>query len=303
MDCVGNTCDEMWDEEDGFFYDVLRLPDGSATRLKVRSMVGLLPLAATTVISRGGRRALSRGHGAHPRVHRQAPQPDGQHRPARPAGRQRRRSCWRWSTRTSSAASSPACWTRSGSSARTASARCRAGTSITPTSWTWPARHFRVQYLPGESNSGMFGGNSNWRGPIWMPVNLLIVRALLQFYVYYGDDVQDRVPDRLGPADDAVRGGPGDLAAGWPAIFLRDDSGRRPVYGGVDQVPGGSALARPDLVPRVLPRRQRRRAGRQPPDRLDRGGGQADPAVRVPRPRRTSSAGAAPAPSCRTTER
>ncbi len=51
MDCVGDTCDELWDEEDGFFYDVLRLPDGSATRLKVRSMVGLLPLCATTVIS------------------------------------------------------------------------------------------------------------------------------------------------------------------------------------------------------------------------------------------------------------
>ena len=59
-------------------------------------------------------------------------------------------------------------------------------------------QEYRVDYLPAESDTGMFGGNSNWRGPIWMPVNALIIRALLQFYLYYGDEFQDRVPDRLG---------------------------------------------------------------------------------------------------------
>ena len=59
-------------------------------------------------------------------------------------------------------------------------------------------QEYRVDYLPAESNTGMFGGNSNWRGPIWLPVNALIIRALQQFYLYYGDDVQGRVPDRLG---------------------------------------------------------------------------------------------------------
>ena len=58
-------------------------------------------------------------------------------------------------------------------------------------------QEYRVSYLPAESDSGMFGGNSNWRGPIWMPVNALIIRALLQYYIYYGDDVHDRMSDRL----------------------------------------------------------------------------------------------------------
>ena len=105
MDCVGNTCDEMWDEEDGFFYDVLRLPDGSATRLKVRSMVGLLPAVRHHRHLPGRCRALPRSHGAHPGVRGQAAQPDGQHRPASTGAGSTATSCWRWSTRTSSGGS------------------------------------------------------------------------------------------------------------------------------------------------------------------------------------------------------
>ncbi len=56
---------------------------------------------------------------------------------------------------------------------------------------------YRVDYLPAESNTGMFGGNSNWRGPIWMPVNAIIIRALLNFYLYYGDDFQVECPTGL----------------------------------------------------------------------------------------------------------
>ena len=66
----------------------------------------------------------------------------------------------------------------------------------------------RVQYEPAESTSGMFGGNSNWRGPVWFPINLLLIRALLQHYRYYGDDLKSRVPDRFRNDDDAVRGRP-----------------------------------------------------------------------------------------------
>ena len=58
---------------------------------------------------------------------------------------------------------------------------------------------YSVDYEPAESRNGMFGGNSNWRGPVWFPINLLLIRALLQFYRYYGDDFRDRVPDRLRP--------------------------------------------------------------------------------------------------------
>ena len=91
-------------------------------------------------------------------------------------------------------------------SGRTASARSRAGTSTTRTDSTSKAAVYEVQYEPAESTTGMFGGNSNWRGPVWMPINMLVIRALLQHYRYYGDDVQDRVPDGLRRADDAVRG-------------------------------------------------------------------------------------------------
>ena len=90
-----------------------------------------------------------------------------------------------------------------------------------------------MDYLPAESDSGMFGGNSNWRGPIWMPVNALIIRALLHFYLYYGDDSRSSArPVRAN--DEPVRGGPGDRRA-LTSIFLRDEHGRRPVYGGTEK--------------------------------------------------------------------
>ncbi len=92
-------------------------------------------------------------------------------------------------------------------------------------------QEFTVQYLPAESNTGMFGGNSNWRGPVWMPVNVLIVRALLNLYVFYGDDFKVQCPTGSGHymtlfevAQELVR-----RLAG---TFLRDANGRRPVYGG-----------------------------------------------------------------------
>ena len=73
-------------------------------------------------------------------------------------------------------------------------------------------QEYRVSYLPGESDTGMFGGNSNWRGPIWMPVNMLIIRALLQYYLYYGDSFTIECPTGSGQADEPLRGGRGDRA-------------------------------------------------------------------------------------------
>ena len=70
-------------------------------------------------------------------------------------------------------------------------------------------QEYRVNYLPAESDTGMFGGNSNWRGPIWMPVNALLIRALLSFYLYYGDNFKIECPDRLGQVDEPVRGSSG----------------------------------------------------------------------------------------------
>jgi len=90
---------------------------------------------------------------------------------------------------------------------------------------------YQVRYLPAESDTGMFGGNSNWRGPIWYPVNVLILRALLNYYAYYGDSLRVEFPTGSGKLlnlfDVAA-----ELARRLTAIFLKDERGRRPVYGG-----------------------------------------------------------------------
>jgi hypothetical protein len=96
------------------------------------------------------------------------------------------------------------------------------------------AQEWRVQYLPAESDSGLFGGNSNWRGPIWMPTNALIVRALLQLYTFYGDDFRVECPTGSGKMMtlfEVAR----ELATRLTAIFRRDARGRRPVYGGAEK--------------------------------------------------------------------
>ena len=260
----------MWDEEDGFFYDVLRLPDGRAQRLKVRSMVGSAAAVRGHRL-RGGAAGRSTRSCAQrfQQVPRGAPGADGLHpRPAqaRSCGPAAGRRSW---TKPSSAACWRRCSTRTSSSARTASARSRATTPSIRTSSASGGQEYRVSYLPAESDTGMFGGNSNWRGPIWMPVNALIIRALLQYYAYYGDDFTVECPTGSGRQMNLYQVAE-EIARRLASIFLRDEDGRRPVYGGTAEVPGGSALARLPPVLRVLPRRQRRRPRRQPPDRLDR---------------------------------
>jgi hypothetical protein len=84
----------------------------------------------------------------------------------------------------------------------------------------------RVDYVPGESNTGLFGGNSNWRGPIWFPLNYLLIEALERYHHFYGDDLQGRVPDRLGPYWLTCRRSPANSAAA-DALFLPDEHGRR----------------------------------------------------------------------------
>jgi hypothetical protein len=90
---------------------------------------------------------------------------------------------------------------------------------------------YRVAYLPAESDTGMFGGNSNWRGPIWMPVNGLIVRALLQYYAYYGNDFTVECPTGSGRRMNLYEVAD-EISRRLASIFLRNENGRRPVYGG-----------------------------------------------------------------------
>jgi hypothetical protein len=94
-------------------------------------------------------------------------------------------------------------------------------------------REHRVDYLPAESDSGMFGGNSNWRGPIWMPVNVMLIRALLNFYAYYGDAFRIECPTGSGKMMNLFEVAR-DISDRLTRIFLRNADGRRPVYGGTE---------------------------------------------------------------------
>jgi len=95
-------------------------------------------------------------------------------------------------------------------------------------------QEYRVDYLPAESNTGMFGGNSNWRGPIWMPVNVMLIRALLQYYLYYGDNFKLECPTGSGNLMNLFEVSR-EISTRLQGIFLRDERGRRPIYGGMEK--------------------------------------------------------------------
>ncbi len=232
MDRLGEHHDEMWDEQDGFFYDLLRLPDGQAMRLKVRSLVGLLPLCASTVfegdaVTRYPRlmEMIALFRKRHPELIAHVAPTD-----AGFIGYKDRRLL---------------------SILNKQKLERVLGYMLDENEFLGPhgirslsryhlehpfvfhvgGQEYKVQYLPAESNTGMFGGNSNWRGPVWMPVNALIVRALLNLYHFYGDEFKVQCPTGSGRymtlfevAQELVR-----RLAG---TFLRDANGQRPVYGG-----------------------------------------------------------------------
>jgi hypothetical protein len=95
-------------------------------------------------------------------------------------------------------------------------------------------RDYRVAYLPAESDTGMFGGNSNWRGPIWMPVNVLIVRALIQYYLFYGDQLKVECPTGSGRWMNLYEVAE-DISRRLASIFLKGPTGSRPVFGGSEK--------------------------------------------------------------------
>jgi hypothetical protein len=222
----------MWDEEDGFFYDVLRLPDGSAQRLKVRSMVGLLPLCAATVFS--GDKIVD-----HPDVQSRLKRflkdrPELRayiHDPAERGHQGRRMAAILNETKLRRVLSKMLDEDEFFSPYGIRSlSRFHAEH---PYVLHAGGREYRVEYLPAESDSGMFGGNSNWRGPIWMPVNGLIVRALLQYYTYYGDAFTVECPTGSGRMLTLYQVAE-ELSRRLSSIFLKDDHGRRAVYGGAE---------------------------------------------------------------------
>src|SRR5215831_18278024 len=191
--------DGMWDEEDGFYYDLLRLPDGSATRLKVRSMVGLLPLCATTVLEKWQRERVLQTHAAFVMRLRQMPELMESIHPTGPGH-------FGVAERGIMALLNPERLRRILSKMLDENEFLSPYVirSISKFHEQHPyifhagGQEYRVSYLPAESDTGMFGGNSNWRGPIWMPVNAVLIRALLNFYLYYGDNFKIECPTGSG---------------------------------------------------------------------------------------------------------
>jgi Glycosyl hydrolase family 63 C-terminal domain len=226
--------DGMWDEEDGFYYDLLRLPDGSAQRLRVRSMVGLLPLCATTVIEHSQREALPGSMKQISERLRRMPELLNTIHPTGPGH-------FGVAERGIMALVNPERLRRiltkmldeneflSPYGIRSLSKFHERN----PYLFHAGGQEYRVDYLPAESNTGMFGGNSNWRGPIWMPVNVMIIRALLNFYLYYGDNFTIECPTGSGKMMNLFEVSK-EIADRLSRIFLRNEQGKRPVYGGTE---------------------------------------------------------------------
>ena len=275
--------DGMWDEEDGFYYDLLRLPDGSATRLKVRSMVGLLPLCATTVIEKWQRERIPQRDGARPRAAAPDARTGGDDAPDGPGH-------LGVAERGIMALVNPERLRRIltkmlDENEFLSPYGIRALSKFHeqhPYVFHVNGQEHRVDYLPAESNTGMFGGNSNWRGPIWMPVNAILIRALLNFYLYYGDNFKIECPTGSGKLMNLFEVAK-EISDRLTRIFLRDGSGRRPVYGGTKTFQEDPHWRDHHPLLRVLPRGQRRRARREPPDGMDGTRGEADPALRLAR--------------------
>ena len=232
IDGIGETEIALWDEEDGFYYDALHLPDGQQLPLKVRSMVGLIPLYAVSTLEI--------------ETLKQFPSFKG-------------RMDWFIRNR-NDLKKNVACMETPGMGARRLLAIAyrdklqrilermldeneffspfgiRAISKYHeehPYSLNLGGEDYVVRYEPAESSTGLFGGNSNWRGPVWFPVNYLIIEALQGFHAYFGDHFTVESPTGSGNKITLAEVAQ-DLSQNLIALFCRDQSGRRPVYGGTE---------------------------------------------------------------------
>ncbi|MCX4759911.1 glucosidase [Streptomyces sp. NBC_01275] len=231
MNRIGKDNASLWDEEDGFFYDVLRLPDGSATPLKVRSLVGLIPLAATSII--GGRAdrifpELVEGAREFIRRHPAVEAFVSQHVTTDPGADGRFLFALFGEDRLR----------------RILARMLDEDEFLGPHGIRSLSRHhaehpyafevygetYGVGYLPAESDSGMFGGNSNWRGPVWFPINILLIRALLNLHGYHGPDFTVECPTGSGRRLNLYEVAR-EISDRLTAAFLPDADGHRPAHG------------------------------------------------------------------------
>jgi hypothetical protein len=227
--------DGMWDEEDGFYYDVLRFPDGSSTRLKVRSMVGLLPICAATVVEPWQRELVPNTVATFAERIRRMPDlthsihaTGPQHRGVGERGILALVSEERLRRILARMLDEDEFLSPHGIRALS---RYHAQH---PYVFTVQGLEHRVSYLPAESDTGMFGGNSNWRGPVWLPVSALLIRGLMSYYLYYGDSFQVECPTGSGNRMNLFEVAR-EIARRNIRIFEQDASGRRPVFGGTEK--------------------------------------------------------------------
>lgn len=229
MAMMGESCQCLWDDEDEFFYDILQLPNGEYTRLKLRSMVGLIPMFAVEIIDK--------------EIFEQQPEFVA-------------RLNWFLKNRPD-LANLVSRWNDKGSGEKHLLSLLR-GHRLKkilermldeteflsaygiralskfheehPYELEVNGKNYKVKYIPGESDSGIFGGNSNWRGPIWMPMNYLVIESLQRFHYYYGDDFKVEYPTDSGcylTLDEIAT----ELCKRLAKIFLKGGTGRRPVFG------------------------------------------------------------------------
>jgi Mannosylglycerate hydrolase MGH1-like glycoside hydrolase domain/Glycosyl hydrolase family 63 C-terminal domain len=219
----------LWDEEDQFFYDTLQLPDGRMMKLKVRSMVGLIPLFAVETLEPelldrlpGFQRRLKWFLKNHPELaslvsHWTEPGIGDRRLLSLLRGHRMKRLLARMLDETEFLSDFGV----------RALSKFHKGQ---PYTFHCNGNALSVDYQPAESKSGLFGGNSNWRGPIWMSVNFLIIESLQKFHHYYGDDFKIECPTGSGNFT-TINGVADELSRRLSRLFLRDESGRRAVFG------------------------------------------------------------------------
>jgi hypothetical protein len=234
MDRIGEQENSLWNEEDGFYYDVLLFPGGGAMQMKVRSLVGLLPFCAVTVIYPDVaekfpelRQRVKRFVDRNPRLLANTASRNPGYKGRfllSPLSENKLRRVLRYML--DEAEFFGPCGIRSISKFH----------EHHPYVFRTDGQDLSVNYQPAESQSGLFGGNSNWRGPVWFPINMLILRALLNYYLYYGDDFKVECPTGSGKMLNLGEVAQ-ELNRRLYSIFLRDPAnhGRRPVYGGAEK--------------------------------------------------------------------
>jgi len=233
MNDMGSDGLELWDEQDGFYYDVLHRGDGTHIPLQVRSMVGLIPLFAISILDSG---LIDRLPSFKRRMewfinnweqtgnHIETTQETGQGENLLLAIVNREKLGRILSTMLDESEFLSEYGLRSLSRYH----------KDQPYTLELGGMTYSVDYEPAESTTGLFGGNSNWRGPIWFPLNYLVIHALQTFYSFYGDSFTIELPTGSGKQV-TLKQVSMELSQRLAHIFLRDEQGRRAVHGGVEK--------------------------------------------------------------------